>query len=306
MTGPLDDIIEGATDDAVSTSNLLRKVQVVAHRLGATEILEWASRELNGFNSVDDLPPYRADLTTNVLGTWAGPFNARLQGVLSAGSIPEQAAKVLFRVNMSQSVSELEELISASDGKREMGIPWDPEHVGMYNQWIDEGKVPYIEMMGVQSANRVITRGMMRSIIDSARNTALGFALDLQAAAPDAGTAGGPTMAEAPVAHVVNNYYETHITGDGNQVAQGKDIRQRAKVVKNDLESLLAAVRQLGLESAGTDELARVVLADDAKRPHKVQKFLAAVRAGAFAIGTGMTADVAANQISDLIAAYLG
>lgn len=33
----LDEIIEGATNDAVSTSNLLRKVQVVAHRLGAVD-----------------------------------------------------------------------------------------------------------------------------------------------------------------------------------------------------------------------------------------------------------------------------
>jgi len=99
MTGPLDEIIDGATDDALSTSNLLRKVRTVAHRLGAEEILKWVDRELNGYNSVEDLPPYRADLVTNVQGMWAGPFNARLSAVLSAGSIPESAAKVLFKVN---------------------------------------------------------------------------------------------------------------------------------------------------------------------------------------------------------------
>lgn len=70
--------------------------------------------------------------------------------------------------------------------------------------------------------------------------------------------------------------------------------------------SLLAAARETGLDASGTAELARVVLTDESDRPSKVQAFLARVREGAFLIGTGITAEVAATALSELIATYLG
>ncbi|MET4099837.1 hypothetical protein ABIB37_002074 [Agrococcus sp. UYP10] len=300
----LDDIIDGATDDSVSTSNLLRKVQVVAHRLGADDILKWVQRELNGYPDPEDLPPYRR-VTVNVMGTWAGPMQSRLRQPLSPGQMPEDAASVLFSVSLGASLAEMEELASDAS-EQELGVPWDTTHVIAYNQWVEEGVVPFIEHYGLFSANRIVTRGVLRGVIDAARNTALGFALDLQATAPEAGTSGGPTMAEAPVAQVVNNYYSTHIDGDGNQVAQGENIRQRSKVVKGDLSALLKAAEEVGLDAEGNAELARVVLADATERPSKIRSFLSRVREGAFQIGTGVTAEVAATQLSELIAAFQG
>ncbi|GAA1745327.1 hypothetical protein [Microbacterium paludicola] len=53
----LDEIITGATDDAVSTTNLLRKVRVVAHYLGAADLTAWVKGELNGYDSTEGLGP---------------------------------------------------------------------------------------------------------------------------------------------------------------------------------------------------------------------------------------------------------
>ena len=44
----LDDIISGATDESTSTSNLLRKVLIVGHRLKADQIIGWVKSELEG------------------------------------------------------------------------------------------------------------------------------------------------------------------------------------------------------------------------------------------------------------------
>lgn len=300
----LDDIIDGATDDSVSTSNLLRKVQVVAHRLGSEELQQWVRDELNGYANVNDLPPYRR-IEGQVQGVYSGVQYQALPQALGAGLIPEEAAELLFGTRLRASVAELEELAGPGND-RELGVPWNVQQIAMYNRWAEERLVPRIVGHTLRSANRVVTKGMLRGVIDAARSTALGFALDLQATAPDAGMVGGPTMAEAPVAHVVNNYYSTHIDGHGNQVAQGENIRQRSKVVQGDLSSLLKAAGEVGLDAEGSAELARAVLAGTAERPSKVEAFLASVRAGVFQIGTGLTAEVAATQLSALIAAFQG
>lgn len=300
----LNDIIDGATDDGVGTANLLRKVQVVAHRLGSNELLQWVAHELNGYPDVNDLPPYRC-IEGQVQGVYSGNLYEALPQALGAGQIPERAAAALFTTRLSASIAELEEL-SSPGNDRELGVPWNVQEIAMYNRWAEERLVPLINGHSLRSANRAVTKGMLRGVIDAARNTALGFALDLQATAPDAGTAGGPTMAEAPVAQVVNHYYWTHINGDGNQVAQGKNIRQRSQVVKGDLGSLLKAAEEVGLDAGGSAELARAVLADSTERPSKVKSFLSRVREGAFEIGTGITAEVAATQLSELIATFQG
>lgn len=296
--------IDGATDDRVSASNLLRKVLVVAHRLGSEELQKWVHDELNGYADVSALPPYRR-IEGQVQGVYSGVLYEALPQALSTGQIPEEAAEVLFSTRLTVSVAELEEL-ARPDSDREMGVPWDVQQIAMYNGWAEQRLVPRINGHSLRSANRVITRGMLRGVIDATRNTALGLALDLQATAPDAGMLGGPTMAQAPVAHVVNNYYSTHIEGHGNQVAQGENIRQRTKVVQGDLSSLLKAAREVGLDSDASAALARVVLADTTERPSKVQAFLSRVREGTIQIGTGITAEVAAARLSELITAYLG
>lgn len=302
--GLLDDIIEGATSESVTTSNLLRRVQVVAHRLDAHEIKAWVQQELNGYNSIEALPKYRADLIVNVLGVWSGPMQTRMTQPLSSGRIPDDARDVLFRVNFTQPLAELEQL-AGSEKDAEMGTPWDPLHVTRYNKWAAEGLVPYMEFMSLLSANRIVTPAMLHGVIDSVRNTALDFALVLQTANPDAGSVNGPTVSDAPVAqavwHVTNNIY-----GDGAQLAHGENIRQQSKVVKGDLAGLLRAAEEAGLDAEGRDELARTVLSDEARRPSRVKTFLSKVGDGAFAIGTGMTADVAATQLSELISSYLG
>ncbi len=300
----LDEIIDGATNDSVSTSNLLRKVQIVAHRLKATAIEAWVRQELNGYEDVEHLPKYRADLVVNVMGVWAGPMGARDQQPLSAGVIPEDAKQVLFRLNLNQSLAELEELANSS-GDGTLGMPWDQMHVIQYNRWAEEGKVPHIAYMNLYSANRVVSQAMLRGVIDAIRNAALDFALELQDASPEAGTVGGPTISDEAVSGTIMNI-TNNIYGDGAQVAQGKKIHQHSEVQKGDLAALLQAVKDAGLGQEGERELAKIVLMEEADRPNRLSAFFQKVRDGGFAIATGASGDLLAESIQNLVKGYLG
>lgn len=64
----LDDIISGATDESTSISNLLRKILIVGRRLKAYQISDWAKQELEGYSNDVELPIYRRELLTQVIG----------------------------------------------------------------------------------------------------------------------------------------------------------------------------------------------------------------------------------------------
>lgn len=297
----LDEIIDGASSDTVNTSNLLRKVKIVSHRLGAGDVRAWTDRELFGYVADDALPAYRSGLWTPSHGQWVS-HNFQAKQPLASGRLPDEAKEWLWRTDLRQSLAELEQL---SRGEEDPVISWPGEAIVMYMQAAKEGLVAHYAGANLVSAHQVLTRGILLGVIDAVRNTALEFALTLQSAAPAAGAVDGPTVADAPVQKAIW-HVEQHIYGDGAQVGFGTGITQSSQVVKGDLASLLNAAASLGLGDEARHELAHAVLTDKVRRPGKINKFLTKVGEGAFAIGTGITADVAATQLAGLIAAYLG
>jgi hypothetical protein len=301
----LDEIIDGATNDAVSTSNLLRKVQVVAHRLGATELTEWVKSELNGYRDISSLPLYRGPLTTPVLGTWAGYGGSSATLPLGQGRIPDNAVEALFRTHLNQSIAELEQLAEAP-GENDPAVSWEPMQVVAFNPRVEEGLVPGMQMMNLISAKRVIPKGVIRGAIGSSRNTALDFALELQAASPDAGSQNGPTVQDEPIASTVytvtNNIY-----GHGANIAHGSDSVQTSTVSVGDLSGLLLAARQIGLtDTQAEQEFAAVAVAPAEERESKKRAFLEKVQNGLFAIGTNASTTIVVNQLEQLLNQYLG
>lgn len=300
----LEEIIQGVTDEAVSTSNLLRKVWIAAQRLQAVQIKAWAQQELRGYDDLENLPKYRGDLIVNVLGVWSGPGGSRDSQALSSGSIPTDAKRVLFTVQMGQSLAELEDY-ATSPTDRDIGIPWDPQHVVQYNKWAEEGRVPRIMYMSLLSANRVVSRAMIRGVVDAIRNAALEFALELQEADPSAGSLGGPTVADPTIGSSITNITNT-IFGDGAQIALGENIRQRSGLETGDLTGLLQAATEAGLTKEGAQQLAQAVLSEEPQRQNKLTGFLSHVRDGGAAVAAGASGDLVAEGIKSLLKLYFG
>lgn len=298
----LDDIITEALNDAVSTTSLLRKIVVVAHNLDAEPLGIWARGELNGYQDIAGLPSYRANIETPVAGFWGGYFQSTAHQPVSHSGIPAEAKAALFTVQMMQSVTELEDLAGADT---DPGVAWDPQHVGVYNTWIDKGQVPHLEGFSLVSARRVIPRSFIKGVLNTIRNKALDLALELQRANPEAGTLNGPTVAEPPIASAVVNV-TNNIFGNSNNVAVGDAALQHSHVIANDVESLLRAARDVGLRDEGLDALRDAASAASAERPSRLAAVLDRVRTGAFTLAAGIGADVAANALEPLLTQFLG
>lgn len=301
--GLLDEIIDGASSDGVTTTNLLRKVRTVAHRVGADVLSTWAKSELDGYSSDDTLPGYRGPFSANVVGQWSGPFNTGGPGAISSVGVPENM-QVLFSLEFRQGLAEIEQLASHSS---ELAQPWDPYAVGRYNELIDQNRVPHIEGMGLVSANRMVTPALLRSIVESVRTRALDLALDLQSADPSAGEAGGPTR-ENPEIDRALTVNVTNIYGDGTNIAQGTGITQTSTVTKGDLGGLVGALEKLIADREAIRDAVAIITsdADEPQKRTKLQKVGDAIAAGTVNLTSGVTSNVAAAGLMELAGQYLG
>lgn len=153
----LDEIIDGASSDAVNTSNLLRKVKVVSHRLGADDIRAWTDRELFGYGTDDALPEYRSRVWTPSHGQWVS-HNFQAKQPLASGRLPDEAKEWLWQTDLRQSLAELEQL---SLGEQDPVISWPGEAIVMYMQAAKAGLVAHYANANLVSAHQVLTRGVL-------------------------------------------------------------------------------------------------------------------------------------------------
>jgi hypothetical protein len=293
----LDEIIDGATGDSVSTANLLRKVQVASTRLGAREIVDWTKRELNGYKSDDALPSYRAAAPAAVQGVFTGPFQSVVRHDLQKPLTGDWDDA--FQVTYRMPLAELE-AFAASD--EDPAIEWPPFLVKAY----EKTGTMAVHMHVLFSAHVTIPRQRLHGVIDSIRTAALEFALELQQANPDAGTSGGPTVgSDAEVASVVNNV-TNNIYGHGANIATGSSITQTSNVAVGDFKALVEAAEKAGL--GGTDALAFA----DAVREEagvdgpKVKNFLERLQAGAVKLVGDVGVKVTAAELTTLALHFIG
>ncbi|WP_141385743.1 AbiTii domain-containing protein, partial [Microbacterium maritypicum] len=224
----LDDVIEQASDGDASA--MLRKLMIVAHRLGADSLLAWVKAELNGYDTKSSVPDYRGPFAVTVKAHITGPFGAQAPSTLTRAGTPDYFGG-LFEVSFSEPLAVMEGYATSGDG---IVYPWDPLAIGLYNGWIQDGRVPFVEGWGVFSAQRAVSPGTFQGIVDVVRTRALELALDLQADFPEAGEKHGPTVTDPAVQEAVTTITNI-IYGSVTGLAQGHTVTQKVRVAAGDL-----------------------------------------------------------------------
>ncbi|MDD7961121.1 AbiTii domain-containing protein [Microbacterium thalli] len=291
----LDDILEASTDSSVSTADLLRKVQIVAHRLGAIEVVRWVKSELAGYPAGSDLPEYRT-IQTSVMGVFTGPMRSVIRHQLT---VQPDRLEIMWTVSLREPLSEIQALGDLdSDPTRE----WPATLVQAY----EESGVFRMEFHSLFSAHNIITRQSLMGLLDVVRSKAMEFALELQTDYPDAGSPGGPTVASDPELSTTVYNVTNNIFGDGTNVATGSQIDQRSRVEKGDREAFLHAVQALGVTAHEALEFVSAVQEEQSLNMPKVNGFLARVRSGAVALASGVATETAAAALIQLGGSFLG
>lgn len=282
----LDRVIDGASDDTVSTGNLLRQVITLGRRMKSDDLVTWAMSELNGYpeTSLSDLPAYRGPLLVPVEVFASGYFQSSKKYFINKEDFPDENEfrKWQFHTWLYQPMAELERLAAADV---DPGQAWPNQALAVYIALCEQNRAPHYADYNPLSVRKIIPRTMLHGIIDSVRTRALLFALDVQAEFPNAGEPNGPTTDTPKVREAVTFNINNHIYGGTNTVANGENITQNVQIKQGDTEALLSFFKNQGLDDAGQAEL-RSVIAEDGDKPGPgVEGFLKKLALGTIKFG---------------------
>lgn len=104
----LDEIISLAASEQGSVATLLRKCLILAHMLKNDRLKLWTEKELNGYDSEDEVPEYRKTAAT-AKGLFVGPFGAMIHDQpLPSALIEKEHRRMADSVALFQPIASYE------------------------------------------------------------------------------------------------------------------------------------------------------------------------------------------------------
>jgi len=234
-----------ALSHSTRVSVLVRKSLVVARKLNISEFTEWASLELKGYPTQDQVPAYR--VVTGQMRVW-NPYHGWIPFVLNS---PEQV-KFFSTGKLTQQIGEIENLLERLARGSVLELPYPPE---MEEVLIGAMEVPLRPSLHID-------RSQIYGILEAVRNIILEWSLKLE----ESGILGeGMAFSQeekttAATATQVINFFGSvsnsqiqHGTTHSTQTmtTQGPDLQK----VRQLIESLKPIVDNLGLEQEAKAQL---------------------------------------------------
>ncbi|HEU5475825.1 MAG TPA: hypothetical protein VFV67_34750 [Actinophytocola sp.] len=256
----LDEIIESASGDDVPVSSLLRKVKVLASRIGTGDLAKWVEHELVGYSNSDELPSYRGPFEAEVLGHFSGPMGSGLNNApIPPSAFPENLREgYLFKVAFPQPIAELQELGKAKSADN-LGSPWPADAISMTNYMLQQGRIKLYPYMGLMQATRRVSPQQLSAIIDTVRSRVLDLALTLEGVSPGVGERGTSKIDTATAQTIINNIYG----GSNNVAIQSSDFHQEiAAPPRGDEAALISSLASIGISESQIGELRDALRAD--------------------------------------------
>jgi hypothetical protein len=241
-------INEGATNSQTPLGEVLRLCFRLGRLLNNKELSDWAKAEAGGYESKDSLPDYRI-FKTEVWGTFSGPGLSLNNVTIPEAAIEEAHREMLFTVDMTQPVGELEQLVDSSKDTNNMASPWSGDAILYYQ------RKEIVQGFALNDAWRVLTIATIVGILEVIRARVLEFVLviEKEPGIDMTNYDDNKTPLETPSQERINQVFNTTIHG-GTSFALGNTgtTHQHATYVQpGDLQGLREKLAQLGV----TEEL---------------------------------------------------
>jgi hypothetical protein len=289
-------------DKQCDVATLLRLCKVFATQVEASDLAQWATRELKGYGADDPLPDYRV-LTVTSKGHFSGPYGSRLKNAdIPIQLLPERFQEKYRRASIIQSVSSLQATVDESQGATLM-LPWPTEAVQLF------GERMYQHMHCVQ-AWKVISAGALRGVLDAVKTRVLDFTLALSERYPEMmeDTDNGAKQISP---QELRQTFNTTIYGTVGAIANASpNTVQHVNISAGDRSALDRQLAQHGVPAEDVQKLHNAIEQDAADSPGrlgpKVREWLGA---GLLKVAEGAwstSLETAAKILPSLVAGYLG
>lgn len=217
----LHQIEAGALDSTKPLADTLRKVIALGGRAGSPEMTRWASKELNGYEVSEGLPPYR-ELRAALQVDAALPFAGHIRGQnISPLQLPDFVQEKLpSAVEMRQGIAELERMARMPE----------KEHLKFQSQLMQDA-IPIINAEHHFDGDIVtmywsVSPTSVAGIVDKVRTALTTLVAEIMA--------NSPSGASVPSPDVASHAVQVAMTGRGHQVtvinaAEGASVVQASE-----------------------------------------------------------------------------
>jgi AbiTii len=236
------------------------------------------------------------EIQDNAVGIEASVATLLRQCLVLASRLQnEELRESLFHAEVREGIAQIEHLLSA--GHHTFQILWPADVVALLQ------RRPIYEGMVLMEAWQVIPATAYSSVLGGIRDRVLQFALDIERENPAAGEAstGKMPVSEARVTQIFHqNFY-----GDHAAVATGgRDVVQHV-TISVDVDSLVAILRELGINKDEQEALVEAVREDQRNGSSlpgpQTRVWLARLQSGSIQLGSSMGVAAATDLILKLL-----
>lgn len=257
----VDEIIDLLSASKPSLENALFKTQVLAHKLGESELKQWVDSELKGYPDHSTLPPYRV-LHVTVMGNFSNGAYRYSEQPLPLMKLDKRMRDKLEVTNLVQSVAVIEKW---SKSESDLSIVIAPEFYGHLSKGLGGG-------YSVERAWGKHSVGAMLQVVVEVRSRLLDLALQLNDRIPRNPEMGQIKQVSKEAA--VGEIFRNAVFGDNATIVVGSGNIQGISnsIVRNDFESLAAALRKQHVTKDDIATLEQAIELDNGTEEHLSQQ----------------------------------
>lgn len=292
--------IDALSDPGVSIADAMRRLLVVARRIGATDLAEWIKQELEGYSGREEIPEYRDGTSLSIAVRFDGYGGASTTRRMSRRELPTELSSVMDDFKLTMPLAELEALAEGggdSDPQTQLPAYW----LQRFRDLAEENRVPHMPMFVANHAAIEVPRTYLRGLLDRVKTVALDLALDIEDVSPDAGDSGGPTVDSEPALRDTVASHMTMIFANNSTVSVASGTGAVAVQLQvGDLDGLLSAARSI-LDEQGVDDLGSALRVDGGEPGDATRGFLDRVRSGSYGLAGGLAVNGAYDGLVALL-----
>lgn len=234
------ELIKDLVYDSISLSQGLTRAKLIAYKISNDTFKDWIYNELNGYSNPEILPDYRI-IPCDLYGKINVPFQGTREIPIEATALDEWLNGKLYKMNVLQSVSTIEEGINHAKGKGQFGY-----------ENLTQGFVQKIREMTnspeLMEVHRRIQYSQMNHIINLTKQKLIDTLLELDKAFPNLEDDYQETTESSKE---VSTIITTNIYGGNvnSNVGVGDEVIQKQKLeITNNIEEKLEEIRKIGVD----------------------------------------------------------
>lgn len=295
----IEEIIEEISNGKSKLTDILIKSKVLAFKLKNEELKSWIDNELNGYKT-DELPEYRK-LKCQIIGSMSNGLTRAKNYLIPLSGLDEEIATGLTSVNISQSISTLDQFIYYNDSSK-MGIQIPGEVCHLISKSLSNGYV-------VEHAKQQLDKVQIVEVLTAIKTKLLDFLLNLN---EEIGDESIEDFAQGQSREKVEGLFHSTVFGDNATIIIGNNNKQKVKnISKGNFKDLKKLLKENDIQDEDIVELESIIDKDNPNHEKQefgdkvktwITKMMMASMSGAWNMGIG----AGGSLLADAIKTYYG